>query len=133
MPALQRSRRLGDKAIAAGFRWKDVAGALAKLEEEVGELRAELEAAEGLLASPRGGVPDDARERIESELGDVLFAGSLLGSYLGLDPEQATRGSIRRFERRFRAMEESIGDPSAYELPALIEAWNAAKQATQDD
>lgn len=129
MPALQRARRLGDKAIAAGFRWNDVAGALAKLEEEVRELRVELEAASGLLASRRGAVPDEARERVESELGDVLFAGALLGSYLAVDPEQATRASIRRFERRFRHMEAALGDPAEHDLPALIEAWNEAKAA----
>lgn len=129
MPALQRARRLGDKAIAAGFRWDDVAGSLAKLEEEIRELRVELEAAGDVLESPRGGLPDEARERVEEELGDVLFAGALLGSYLQVDPEQATRGSIRRFERRFRRMEAALGDPSQHELPALIEAWNAAKAA----
>ena len=57
LPALQRSDRIAAKAISAGFRWSDEAGAFAKLVEEVEELRQQLDA------------PEPDRERVESELG----------------------------------------------------------------
>jgi len=128
LPALQRARRLGDKAIAHGFRWADVAGAFAKLREEVGELGAELERA-GVLSAPQARL-GGASSAVERELGDVLLAGALLGSYLGLDPERATRAAARRFERRFRAMEADLGRPlKGCPLSELMAAWERAKRA----
>lgn len=118
LPALQRTDRMGAKAIAAGFRWDDASGALAKLEEEVRELREVFDA------------PEQDRARLAEELGDVLVAGALLGTYLELDPEQAAREALRRFERRFRHMEAQLGGSLAdIELGRLIEAWEAAKRA----
>jgi MazG family protein len=116
LPALQRAQRLGAKAISAGFRWSDARGAFRKLEEEVAELRAELERA-----------PPD-RSRLESELGDVLLAAAQLGNYLELDPERAAREALRRFEARFRRMEESLGTRlSERSLAELLAAWEAAR------
>ncbi|MBM3987137.1 MAG: nucleoside triphosphate pyrophosphohydrolase [Planctomycetes bacterium] len=129
LPALQRAQRMGSKALSAGFRWDDVQGALAKLREEVDELAREIEAA-NLLAA-RDGKPSDAqRERLESELGDVLMAGAFLGNYLRLDPERATRAALRRFESRFRAMERDLARPfSACTLDEMMSAWRRAKAA----
>jgi len=116
LPALQRVDRLGAKAISAGFKWSDMRGALAKLEEEVGELRAELDA------------PEPDTERVERELGDVLLAGALLGRYLDIDPERATREAARRFEARFRVMERQVeGSLSEKSLEELVAAWTRAK------
>ncbi|HED64882.1 MAG TPA: nucleoside triphosphate pyrophosphohydrolase [Planctomycetes bacterium] len=115
LPALQRADRIGAKAISAGFRWSDARGALAKLEEEVAELEAEME---------RGD-----RDAIERELGDVLMAGALLGRYLGVDPEGATRAAVRRFEARFRAMEARLDAGfEGLDEAALLQAWEAAKE-----
>ncbi len=132
LPALQRARRLGGKAIAAGFRWSDVGGAFAKLEEEVGELRAELDAA-GLPPAgsndPRE-LPEARRDELEAELGDVLLAGALLGCYLRVDPERALRAATRRFEQRFRHMETACGGSlDGRDLDELMTAWRAAKAA----
>ena len=116
LPALQRSDRIAAKAISAGFRWSDEAGAFAKLVEEVEELREQLQA------------PEPDRERVESELGDVLLAAAFLGSYLKLDPEKAARASLRRFEARFRCMERALGERmGAAPLDELLAAWRAAK------
>ena len=116
LPALQRADRLGGKAISAGFRWSDAAGALAKLREEVDELQAELD------------VEQPDAERLEHELGDVLLAGALLGRYLKIDPEAATRAAVRRFEERFRAMERAVDGPLAERsLEELVAAWQRAK------
>jgi MazG family protein len=136
LPALHRAQRTGSKAISAGFRWDDVGGALAKLREEVGELAHEIERAG--LAREREGAWDDEqrdgprgtamRERLEHELGDVLIAAAFLGNYLRLDPERAARGAVRRFERRFRAMEASLGKPlGECTLDEMMAAWQRAK------
>jgi MazG family protein len=141
LPALQRARRLGDKALAHGFRWKDVAGAFAKLREEVDELGEELERA-GVLGEPEarlappGERPEEAAA-VERELGDVLLAGALLGSYLGIDPERAARAAARRFERRFRAMEDDLGrsmpgrSMKELGLEQLMAAWGRVKLGEQ--
>ena len=122
MPALQRARRLGEKALSAGFRWEDARGALRKLREEVDELEAAFEAAQAPAASVQ------AREHLEHELGDVLLAASFLGNYVKLDPERATRLALRRFETRFRAMELELARPlKECSLEQMMAAWESAK------
>lgn len=114
LPALQRAARVSAKAVSAGFKWDDARGALAKVKEEVRELDEAF----------AGGV----QERIEAELGDVLLATAFLGSYLGLDPELATRTALRRFEARFRCMESKLGERlRTAELDEKMRAWEAAK------
>lgn len=119
LPALQRIGRIGAKAIAAGFRWPEDSGAFRKLREEVEELDEALEGA--------GGAPG-RDERVAAELGDVLLAAGLMGAYLGIDPEQAARDALRRFEGRFRAMERELGDDfGAAGIDTLAAAWRRAK------
>lgn len=128
MPALGRAARLCEKAVAAGFRWDSAAGAWAKVEEELGELRQALEGTDLDAAKVR--PEGEARARIEEELGDLLLAGAFFGQYIGLDPERALRSALRRFEDRFRRMEVGLGAPIAdFELAALVEAWEAAKNS----
>ena len=126
MPALGRAARLCEKAVAAGFRWDSAAGAWAKVEEELGELRQALEGTD--LGAAKVRPEGEARARIEEELGDLLLAGAFFGQYIGLDPERALRSALRRFEDRFRSMEAGLGAPIAdFDLPALVAAWERAK------
>jgi ATP diphosphatase len=128
LPALQRAARLADKARAAGFAWTDAGGALEKLAEEVGELERAFEEA-GAGSSPRPEPSDAQRARLEHELGDVLIAAAFLGSYLRLEPERAAREALRRFERRFRALEAEVGRPLAEcSLDEMLAAWRAVKR-----
>ncbi|MBI5431773.1 MAG: nucleoside triphosphate pyrophosphohydrolase [Planctomycetes bacterium] len=123
MPALQRAKRVGEKAMSAGFRWTNVTDALAKVGEEVREL-------EEVFA--RTGPPQDdaAREALERELGDVLLAAAFLGNYLKIDPERAARDAIRRFERRFRSVERDCGGSLVGQsLDTMMDAWRRAKAA----
>ena len=117
LPALLRAYRVGEKAAAVGFDWPEAAGPLDKIEEEFGELRSEIEA----------GQPD--LERTAAELGDLLFALVNLARHLGLNPEMALRGTIDRFESRFRQVETSLGDRMGRgaTLAEMEEAWDAAK------
>jgi len=118
LPALMRAEKLGKRAARTGFDWPDVAGVMAKVREEIGEVEAEL----------AQGAP---RERTEAEIGDVLFSVAQLARRLDLDPEAALRGANGRFERRFRAVEDRLArqgriaaDAPLDELEAL---WQAAK------
>jgi MazG family protein len=117
LPALQRCARISGKAITAGFKWADASGAHAKLHEEVRELD------EALL------TPND-RAAIEHELGDVLLAAAFLAKYLDLDPEALCRVALRRFETRFRHMEQTLPRPMAEcTLDEMMAHWRRAKDA----
>ena len=100
LPPLRRAVKLQKRAGRVGFDWPDSAPVLAKIREELDELEAELD-------------PGD-RDRLEDELGDVLFAVTNLARKLDLDPDSALRRTNHKFERRFRAMEaaaEAEGRP----------------------
>lgn len=114
LPALWRAEKIERKAAKAGFHWASVDGALAKLEEEVAELRAAIAA---------GSSEED-------ELGDLLLAACDVAAMLELDPERALHAACEKFIRRFAALEEAA---AGQELHALAEKeltalWIAAKQ-----
>jgi MazG family protein len=95
LPALTRANKLGKRAALVGFEWPDVAGALDKLDEELGELRAEVAGAAG-------------EAEMQNELGDVLFCVVNVCRYLKIDPETALRGANAKFERRFGYVERRL-------------------------
>jgi len=129
LPALMAAARTSSKAVGAGFHWPTVQGAVDKVHEELRELEAVLPAA-AREAAPRSELPEEARAAIEHELGDVLLAAAYLGVYLGLDPEALCRTANRRFQTRFRAMEETLGGTlTGCSLDQLLAAWGAAKEA----
>ncbi|GAA5523883.1 nucleoside triphosphate pyrophosphohydrolase [Microbulbifer aestuariivivens] len=118
LPALTRAGKLQKRAAGVGFDWPSVDGALAKIEEEVAELREAIAA---------GDAP-----HIEEELGDLLFSCVNAARHLRVEPESALRGCNRKFERRFTAVEQELrrqglqpGDASLDELEQL---WNLAKE-----
>jgi tetrapyrrole methylase family protein / MazG family protein len=118
-PALLRATRAGEKAGAVGFDWPDAKGPRAKIDEELREFDE---------AWARGDRAEMARE-----LGDLLQATVSLARKLGLDAEQALRGSTDRFARRFRHVElaleaqgRAVSDADAAEHDRL---WDAAKNA----
>lgn len=123
LPALERARKLQKRAARNGFDWTDTAPVLAKLKEEISELEDALndEAA-----------PADSN-RIQHELGDVLFSVVNLARHLDHEPESALRSANERFESRFRWIESTLQDKggslqnaSLQELDAL---WDQAKEA----
>jgi MazG family protein len=117
LPALARAERLTEKASRIGFDWPDVAGARAKVTEELGELDA--------------AVASGDRAHIEHELGDVLFAVANLARKLSLPPEEALRGAVGRFIERFEHVErglEAAGIPhGSATLPQMDALWDEAK------
>lgn len=94
LPALTRAEKLQKRAGRVGFDWNDARLVLDKIEEEIGELRAELEGA------------DPAR--LQDEVGDLLFALANLARHLKIDPEASLRQANAKFERRFRHIEARL-------------------------
>lgn len=117
-PALTRALKLQGRAARVGFDWPQVPPIFDKIEEEIGELRDVL--ADG--AEPM---------RREDETGDLLFAVVNLARRIDTDPEQALRRACRKFERRFRRVEETLehDGTSAAEAPLELmeEHWQRAK------
>ncbi|MGH8076814.1 MAG: nucleoside triphosphate pyrophosphohydrolase [Lysobacter sp.] len=126
LPEWQRAVKLQKRAATVGFDWPDVTPVIAKLHEEIEEVRVEFAA----LASD----PDDAtaRHRLEDEIGDVLFVCANLARHAKVDVGNALRRANLKFERRFRAMEAAAkaDDTTLAALPldAQEAYWQRAKQ-----
>lgn len=116
-PALTRALKLQEKAARVGFDWKDAEPILAKIEEEIAELR------EALAAKKQSDIAD--------EFGDVLFSLVNYARHIGIDAEDALRGTNEKFRTRFHAVERSLAmkertldEASLDEMEAL---WQRAK------
>jgi nucleoside triphosphate diphosphatase len=122
LPALTRADKLGKRAAQVGFEWRDASGAVDKLEEELGELRAEI----------ANGAP---REQVAEELGDVLFCVVNVCRYLGVDPESSLRATNAKFEHRFRYIERRLREqgrtPEDADLQEMDRLWDEAKALGQ--
>jgi MazG family protein len=116
LPALLHARKLQKRAVAVGFEYPDLAGALADLDAELAELKAELrhEPAPETEADPR----------VFDEFGDVLFAAVNVARRLNVDPELALRAASDRFRARVERAERLAGDEG--------ERWTELPLAEQD-
>jgi nucleoside triphosphate diphosphatase len=125
MPAILEAAKLGSRAAKVGFDWPNTDGLFDKLQEEIGELKAELEPSAGSQSTPA----------IEAELGDLLFTAVNLARHLKIDPESALRATNAKFRRRFAAMESAAGgtDALAASTPSELDTlWNQAKNAASE-
>ena len=117
LPALTRALKVTVRAGRVGFDWPDAGHVLAKLDEEIAELRAELEA-----ASPA---------RLADEVGDILFVAANLARKLGLDPEACLHQATDKFTRRFGAVERRLAvdgqTPADASLERMEAEWVAVK------
>ena len=120
LPALMRAEKLTKRAARAGFDWPDAAAVFAKLAEETAEVKAELNA------------PSPDPDRIEDEVGDMLFVVANLARKLGVDPEAALRRANKKFTRRFQYIEDRLTDqgktPQKSNLEEMDRLWNEAKR-----
>ena len=116
LPALTRAMKLQKRAARVGFDWAHARDILDKIEEEIGELRRELDAAEQKPA------------RIEDEMGDLLFALVNLARRLEVEPESALRGTNAKFERRFRQVECWLRDQGRTTEQATLDEMEALWQ-----
>ena len=121
LPSLHRAQRLQDRAAGVGFDWPDVEGPAEKVEEELAEVREQLQS------------PVRDREALEDELGDLLFAVVNLCRKAGVHPSLALDRANAKFTRRFEAMERMAQERglalNGQDLAALDALWDAAKAA----
>jgi len=119
IPALLEAFQLTRKAARIGFDWPNVQGVFEKLHEESDELREVLN-------------KKDSPERIESELGDILFVAVNLSRFLNVDPEIALHKASSKFTRRFREMEKIAREQGTtlaeIPRPQLESLWGQSKQ-----
>lgn len=119
LPALMRAEKIQKRAARVGFDWASTGPVIDKIEEELGELRAEIEA----------GTVDQAR--LTDELGDVLFAVANLARHCKVDPEVALRATNDKFEKRFRHIERRLAEqgrkPADASLEEMEAFWHEAK------
>ena len=118
LPALNRARRLQEKASSVGFDWQQADDVWAKVAEEIDELREACAAGNG--------------DAMQEEFGDVLFSLANLGRFLGLSGEDALRRATGKFERRFRGIEDElkrrgrrVEDATLDEMDGI---WNRLRQ-----
>ena len=126
LPALLKAQKITEKASRVGFDWEHVDQVMAKVMEELHEFEEAM--------------TEGSQERMEAELGDLLFAIANLGRFLSLDTEEALRKTISRFQNRFSHIEQQIHsrgitmhDATLAEMELLwIEAKEIEKTGIQD-
>ncbi|MFZ7256567.1 nucleoside triphosphate pyrophosphohydrolase [Avibacterium avium] len=118
-PALMRAEKLQKRCAKVGFDWDNVQPVIAKVQEELQEVQAELTR------------PQQDQAKIEEEIGDLLFAVTNLSRHLHCSPEETLRKANQKFERRFRQLEalaqqqgKSLQNSTLEELDAL---WDKVK------
>ena len=120
LPALIKATRIQDKAKAVGFDWENKNQVWEKVQEELGELRAEIDTEKA------------DKEKIEQEFGDVLFSLINYARFIDVDPESALEKTNKKFIKRFQYLEdETRKQGKALEDMTLEEMdvyWNKAKE-----
>lgn len=124
-PALLRAEKIQKKCSKVGFDWDNLQAVLAKVEEEIAEVKQEINR------------PHFSAEKTEEELGDLLFATVNLTRHLGVQAEESLRKANLKFERRFRAVEQKLAAlEKTFEQSSLAEMdelWNEVKAEEQTD
>ena len=119
LPALLSAARVTEKAAQIGFDWPEVDGPRHKIDEELAELDQAVAAGD--------------RDAITAELGDLLFSIVNVARKLGVDPEDALRGTTRRFRDRFKHVEQAAQQQgrelSSMTLEEMDAIWERAKRA----
>ena len=145
IPALLEAYKLSSRAAHVGFDWPNVDGLFEKLHEETDELREQLKEfpepgprphARGVAGSGRPQIPEELRDRLEDEVGDLFFVLVNIARYLSLDPESALRKTNRKFKQRFQWMEEQLRasrrGPQQASMEELESLWQQAKQQERE-
>lgn len=119
LPELIRAEKLQKRAARVGFDWPEVFEVFFKIEEELEEVKQELDSGD--------------RDLLKEEIGDLLFAVVNLSRHAGVDPEQALRLGNKKFESRFRAIEQRLAqmgrEPQECGLEELDTLWEEVKGA----
>ena len=117
LPTLTRARRIQEKASSVGFDWKEIKPIWSKVHEEISELSE--------------AITLEQKDKIQDEMGDVLFSVVNLARFLDIDPEASLRQKIRKFESRFKKVEKSFENSEQMtkaSLDQMDKIWNQAKE-----
>ncbi len=118
MPALSVAKRIAEQASSVGFDWDEPIKALEKVEEEIAELKREL--------------PEGNPERLNEEIGDLLFAVSNVARLLRVNPEFSLKQANKKFKTRFRYIEAELKkagkEISATSLDEMEKLWQESKK-----
>jgi tetrapyrrole methylase family protein/MazG family protein len=121
LPALERARRISERAARVGFDWPNIEGVWEKVQEELAELQKA-----GQASSP---------ESVEEELGDLFFALVNWARFKGISAEEALRKANRRFMERFRQVESELRrrgkTPEISTLEEMDHIWNETKKKSK--
>jgi len=124
LPAVMEAYQLTTKVARVGFDWPGAAAVLAKLDEEVGELK---------QAAREGG----SHAALSEEVGDLLFVAVNVARVLGTDPESALKAANRKFRRRFAHVERRLRErgrkPADSTLEEMDGLWNEAKRSERGE
>jgi ATP diphosphatase len=119
LPELIRAEKLQKRAAGVGFDWPEALEVFFKIEEELEEVKQELQGSN--------------KDLLKEEIGDLLFAVVNLSRHAGVDPEQALRLGNKKFESRFRAIEQRLAqmgrEPNECGLEELDALWEEVKKA----
>ncbi|MGZ5863103.1 MAG: nucleoside triphosphate pyrophosphohydrolase [Methyloceanibacter sp.] len=128
LPALTRAVKLQKRAAMVGFDWPSLAPVLAKVEEEIAELK-------GAIAARGNETGQAASTGVKEEFGDLLFVMANLARHLKVDPESTLRDTNAKFMRRFAKIEAALAregrTPQDATLEEMDQLWDAAKAAEQ--
>ena len=121
LSTLAKAQRMTARASKVGFDWKDAAGVLKKMEEELAEFKAAMAVGN--------------RNQMKEEAGDLLFTAVNLCRFAPVDAEAALRGALRKFSRRFSHIERELAargkTPAASSLDEMDGLWNQAKDRSR--
>ena len=122
LPMLLRAQKIQNRAARVGFDWEHLSDVIAKVDEELQEVKASIR--------------DDTPEAVSMELGDLLFAVVNLCRFMEIQAEETLRGANRKFTTRFKWMEAELERRGttfeAQDLESLDALWEAAKAAESD-
>jgi ATP diphosphatase len=123
LPALTRAVKLQSKAAKVGFDWPSLAPVFAKMKEELAELE--------------DAVAEGNRAGVAEEYGDLLFVLANVARHLAIDPETSLRAANQKFVRRFRYIEDRLGQrgssPAQSNLDEMDALWNEAKDRERSE
>jgi MazG family protein len=120
LPGLMEAYQLATKVSRVGFDWPDIPSVMAKLDEEVAELK------EAAASDPRD------QRAVGNEIGDLLFVAVNVARLMGVDPESALKAANRKFRRRFAHVETRLREagrtPAESDIGEMETLWEEAKR-----
>ena len=119
LPPLIRAHAVQDKARKVGFDWDHIDAVMAKVEEE--------------LAEVSQAIAENDHDKIEDELGDLLFAVVNVARFTDVEPSRALERTVKKFMRRFRAIEDALAEKGMTPAMASFEELDGLWETTKRD